>query len=86
MLYGPRHGGSQINTDGGVLTGGTQGEGTGTGRRDLLGYRDGLERTRIGMTGVVGMVAREGKTTSVSRVCVGVWAVLCRGVGKAGRR
>ena len=75
-LYGPLHGGSQVRTDRGGQTSGTQGVGTGTGRQESVGKRDGTERISIGIAGAAGMVAQERKNISISRVCVSVRGVL----------
>ena len=50
-----------------------------------MGERDRPERARIGTASAAGLAEWEGKTIYVSRVCVILWAVLWREVGKAGR-
>ena len=50
-----------IRTDGAGLTGGTQGEVTGTERRELLGQRGEPEQLWIGAAGAAGPAARKGR-------------------------
>ena len=83
------HSRSRVRSDGGGRTGGTQGEGTVTGRQELLVKWGSPERSWIGAASAAGPAAHEGeniyKTIYISPVCVGVKAVLRGEVGATDR-